>query len=720
MVSENETLQAFVDKTAGWTDDQQRERDELIKKIESERNALDHNRNELFHVGEKINITESKMRDADRWREQTLAQLRGVEDRIEASNDVKLAKQTKVKEIENVIEALNLQLQECREELSSNDESAQMEKTETKQIEQQTKEAQLDVDKSCREFKDSERKIVAVSKELERQHQKNIELEKDNAEKMKMVKQKVHEAKELAEETGITETKKELVSEKIVAVEKDRVKYETERDELKLRLNKIGSVELKMMGKELDAQKRQIEGLQREMAMLERKEDMTEMSSSTVKDIIASNENTLRNLQNELSGLCHVAKQYQDQIVDLHASVAKEHQATEVTAQRRRETMAKLAEEEQRIEDLHKKLENAETIRKQKQNKCDSIKTESNLQSKKLAENHEELERAKRELDVINRQMKTLKVNISHTENDVVMEHYSHHHTDDETDTLKLELEELRQQINDVNLGMERNKDETSRLGHAISDKDKDCEKYAKEHSVLVSNRDIIGSLLVQKNSDLEKIQEKIKSQQSILHHSEVQYLELMSSIMEYVLKLKDLVAKKEKSAELGKVNDELMLEAHSLENDIHRERLKTTALREELGRPVNIHRWRSLEHCDPQKFEKIQRIQRLQKQIIATAESIAEKDILMSGSERAYLEVKRISDHQPQLSEVHEQLELYQSNLSEKLEQMKQIEFEIDVQKRRVNDLSQSIEDIEHEEKQLQSEWIRQASIEDDEIDGT
>jgi hypothetical protein len=46
-------------------------------------------------------------------------------------------------------------------------------------------------------------------------------------------------------------------------------------------------------------------------------------------------------------------------------------------------------------------------------------------------------------------------------------------------------------------------------------------------------------------------------------------------------------------------------------------------ALSEELENPMNVHRWRKLEGSDPSTLEMIQKIQTLQKRLIAKTEEV-------------------------------------------------------------------------------------------------
>ena len=716
MMEENECFQAIIDKGADWSQDEKDARDEIVKMTENERANLDEKKHDLIHTRQQITRVESNIEDFERDREQIAIDLRTVQDKIDASNNVKLTKQAEINHIEKDIGDVTLQFQEAQDQVQEYNQSILRTSAETKKAEQETKDIQTEIDKNCRDLKESGKQVVKVSIELEKQHQKNIEMEHENVDKVKVIQQKKTDAKALSHETVVIEKKKQLLSEKLVEVEKERIKYEGEREKLKLKLNKIGTVELKMMGKEMESQKRQIEGLEREMQMLDRKGDLTDKNSTFTRDVMASNETTLLNHQNEVGGLCSLAKECKKKIEDLHAVLENERQVGQTTTAKRNEALGNLREQDAAIESLQKELDTSALQQRHNQDLCDSVKIEFNLQARNLADNHEELEAARRELAAIAKQIISLRGDISHTENNAIMEHYNHYHTGEEKSALKSALENLKRDIGTIEAKLGRNKNEVTKLDQHIDDQQKELNSCTKEYSTLVGNRDLLGSLLVQKKADLEKIQVQIKSQQSLLHQSEVQYSALISSLTEQLKKFKDILSKKQQMSDLDKMKNELEMEARSLEHDVHKKKIKTNALREELGRPINIHRWRSLEHTDPQKYEKIQNIQRLQRQIIVTTEQISEQDMLIRDYEREYLEVKRITDHQPQMQEMKEQLELFKSSLSEKMSQMKEIEFEIGVQKRRVKDLNTDIESLQQDEKQLEEDWVREVVSRDEE----
>lgn len=65
-------------------------------------------------------------------------------------------------------------------------------------------------------------------------------------------------------------------------------------------------------------------------------------------------------------------------------------------------------------------------------------------------------------------------------------------------------------------------------------------------------------------------------------------------------------------------------------DQDLKRERLKITALAEELELPLNVHRWRKLESSDPERYDLVIKAQSLQRVLIAKSKSVVKKGLLI------------------------------------------------------------------------------------------
>lgn len=74
----------------------------------------------------------------------------------------------------------------------------------------------------------------------------------------------------------------------------------------------------------------------------------------------------------------------------------------------------------------------------------------------------------------------------------------------------------------------------------------------------------------------------------------------------------------------------DLKREIFMLEKELLETQQKAKYLHDELAKPLNVHRWRKLESTDIDTYELIQKIQSLQKRLIAKTEEVMEKDVLI------------------------------------------------------------------------------------------
>merc|ERR1719197_933114 len=131
------------------------------------------------------------------------------------------------------------------------------------------------------------------------------------------------------------------------------------------------------------------------------------------------------------------------------------------------------------------------------------------------------------------------------------------------------------------------------------------------------------------------------------------------------------------------------------------------------MDRPLNVHRWRVLESSDPQRYELVKKIQGLQKRIITKTEEVVEKDLLIQEKEKLYVELKNILGRQPG-PEVAEQLSVYQSNLKQKMQQMRAMSSELDMYKQQVTQFRHEISEVAAEMEEVKRGWLKQVKAGD------
>lgn len=149
-----------------------------------------------------------------------------------------------------------------------------------------------------------------------------------------------------------------------------------------------------------------------------------------------------------------------------------------------------------------------------------------------------------------------------------------------------------------------------------------------------------------------------------------------------------------------------LEAKAFQLEKEILSERVKSSTLRDELEKPMNVHRWRVLESSDPKRFEKISQIQLLQKQLIVKAAHVTELDLLIQEKEKVYIELKNIIARQPG-PETEEQVLIYQQTLKDKKKQLRAMDEELHMYREQIQSFKDDISHIDGKMTQLKKQWM-------------
>lgn len=180
--------------------------------------------------------------------------------------------------------------------------------------------------------------------------------------------------------------------------------------------------------------------------------------------------------------------------------------------------------------------------------------------------------------------------------------------------------------------------------------------------------------------------------QASTLSKGEAQFKERLEDIRLLKIKIADLKRELTLANASSGATSELKREIARLQRELLQEQTKVKALSEELENPMNVHRWRKLEGSDPATYEMIQKIQTLQKRLIAKTEEVVERDMLISEKDKMYAELKAMLARQPG-PEVVEALTQLQHVVGERTRQLKALASEMQMYQTQVGEYKYEIE---------------------------
>jgi len=705
--TEIEQLSKLVEQGAGLTMGQEHSVNELLKIKEDLTKERDEQLTEISKLREQLGDAQGTQMKLEEDKQEAEEKIMELNQDIQVKNNEAQREARKRDKLDRDLTQAKSELDGKNSEIKNMVGQIERYKIDKDKLDQQLREQRVLSERTLKDAEILNSRLNKLSAEYENQLMAADVLAQENQSKVAELKQKEDDLNALKTETQRQNKTREAIQRRLRNVEENKSDIEQQRETLKGQINGLER-ELESAKKQAETDKKAIDDLVRERDILNK--NLLKAAGATQKQLhlVKLHEQSKKNLEQEIQNYKEEAQKQRKIIYQLEKERDRYiNEASDLT-QKVLQHMEDVKVREMQIFDYKKKIAEAETKLKQQQNLYEAVRSDRNLYSKNLIESQDEITEMKRKLRIMNHQIDQLKEEIQSKEAALVKEVLEHQRVDKEKETLKAELQKMKQQAAESKAYIEAQEAEERKLLKIIAEADAERVRQKKELDQVISERDILGTQLVRRNDELALLYEKIKIQQSVLNKGEVQYNQRLEDIR--VLKLEIKKLRREKTIlqkSVANVED-LRREVYHIQRELLRERTRCKALEEELENPMNIHRWRKLEGSDPSTYEMIQKIHTLQKRLIQKTEEVVEKELLIQEKEKLYLELKHILARQPG-PEVAEQLTIYQQTLKEKTKQMKGMASELNMYESQVSEYKYEIERIARELQEVKKKYFMQ-----------
>ncbi|KAK3729105.1 hypothetical protein RRG08_005477 [Elysia crispata] len=705
--TEIEQLSKLVEQGAGLTMGQEHSVNELLKIKEDLTKERDEQLVEITKLRENLAEANNLQQKLEEDKHEAEEKIMELNQDIQVRNNEAQREARKRDKMERDLTQSKAELDARNSDIKNTQAQVERYKAEKDKLEQQLREQRVLSERTIKDAELLNSRLNKLSAEYESQLVNADILAQENQSRAAELKQREEEVNNLKTETQRQNKMRETIQRKLRSVEDGKSDIEQQRETLKGQITGLER-ELEAAKKQAETDKKAIDDLVRERDILNK--NLLKAAGATQKQLhlVKLHEQSKKNLEQEISNYKEEAQKQRKIIYQLEKERDRYiNEASDLT-QKVLQHMEDVKVREMQIFDYKKKIAEAETKLKQQQNLYEAVRSDRNLYSKNLIESQDEITEMRRKLRIMTHQIDQLKEEIQAKEAALVKETLVNQQVEKEKDTLKAELQKMKQQAVESKAYIEAQQAEENKLLKIIAEADAERVRQKKELDQVISERDILGTQLVRRNDELALLYEKIKIQQSVLNKGEVQYNQRLEDIR--VLKLEIKKLRREKTIlqkSVANVED-LRREVYHIQRELLRERTRCKALEEELENPMNIHRWRKLEGSDPSTYEMIQKIHTLQKRLIQKTEEVVEKELLIQEKEKLYLELKHILARQPG-PEVAEQLTIYQQTLKEKTKQMKGMASELNMHESQVAEYKYEIERIARELQEVKKKYFMQ-----------
>eukprot|EP00620_Florenciella_sp_RCC1587_P017235 CAMPEP_0182572826 /NCGR_PEP_ID=MMETSP1324-20130603/17912_1 /TAXON_ID=236786 /ORGANISM="Florenciella sp., Strain RCC1587" /LENGTH=946 /DNA_ID=CAMNT_0024787841 /DNA_START=180 /DNA_END=3021 /DNA_ORIENTATION=+ len=700
-------LSKLVEKGAKMSNGQETMVKELMKTREELQRQSEEQQAQAKVLESQLQELHSQRESLDDANKAQAEEIGGLKEQLDS-------RQAEIKREQRRRERLDKELRETREKLDSktHEQEAMTDEVDKAgvqidQLEKQLSEARTTMEKYLRDYDSLYNRTQKLTEDLEEQIIKNQQLHVENVSVEKEMKSRREEIVRLNTEKGLMERKLEREH-------RAMLQYKQKLDESKTPLV-MAQAESAALSKDIDQFKRDQELMAKEKEGVERERDLqfknTQKAEEKVRDVETAareQERIAYSLENEMNGLKSETVRQRKTIYQLE----KEREKYVIEGSEQRSLYVQSMEEvklrDMRINEFQKKVSEWESKLKQQQQLYESVRSDRNLYSKNLIEAQDEIAEMKRKFKIMSHQIEQLKEEISEKDRALVKESFDHQKVEKQCEQMRNETSRMKRQLETNDDVIHKQDAEIQRLASMIRRMDEEALTQRKEYDQVINERDILGTQLIRRNDELALLYEKLKIQMSTLRKGEAQYAARLQDVRVLRLKIRDLMRElsiaKGSTAQLDDLKPELV----AAQRELLQEKTKVKALSEELENPMNVHRWRKLEGSDPATYEMIQKIQTLQKRLIAKTEEVVEKDLLISEKEKLYVELKNILARQPG-PEVAEQLSVYQSSLRNKTRQMKSMASELNMYQAQVNEFKYEIERLTRELQDVKRKYYEQ-----------
>ena len=360
----------------------------------------------------------------------------------------------------------------------------------------------------------------------------------------------------------------------------------------------------------------------------------------------------------------------QNQLLQVEEQLDKQRRFISRLEEERDRYMTEGADMAHKIESLLDEVKNSETIiqnnkkqieeykseLKKQQNLYHSVRNDRSQLTRAVTESHDEIADLKEKMKVLTHQFDQLKEEIIAKEMDLVKESQEKAKILKDKDGLMKEIEKVKSEAH----MSDKNKVASEKEVQKLLDRERrlEIEMNTKKVEIdkTVSRTEVLNTKLAQKKQEIEVLERKVDVQQKVIERGEVNYNERMEDCRLLKLEIKRLKDDNNFLESDTKNLTALKKEVLKLERELMQQKSRNKVLQTELENPLNVHRWRRLEGKDPETLELIQKINHLQKRLIAKQEDLIDKDMKIEEIQKLYNEAKIQIARQPKY-DIHDEI---------------------------------------------------------------
>lgn len=689
---------------------------ELKQQYESERDEL---RSELSLVQENLSKVRLHMEDLgkqavlkDIQLDELMKQIDATDTKIMQANEQKMKIESifndKVKREADIKEEISQLTKVMYEKSKLN----RAEDTSVIDLESRVTSLKTEMENCVRTYDKLYKQLQSYSSEIEALKLDNTHLEQDIFDRMDYITNRKNEVDSMKKECVHYQKLYELAIEKQAQVEKDKSVQENIKETLIHKMQRVREVEILNTNKQIEAVNLQITSCKNQLQILDKKQLNSDSAITKFSNLIITSSNGKRILEGQLLRCLDEIKHINSEL----AIIEKEKTNYENDIEHLNSEYYRILEENRlydiQLKELSKDFKEFSLKLKQKQSVYESIRLERNINSKELLVLNEEINELKQQYKDSNIAIMNFKKEISKKDHTLIKETFYHSGIDKELENFKTDNSKILKQINNTETLLNEQRIEINKCRKVLETLEVEQSRVRNELTNMTLERNVLATHLVKRNFEVKALYIKIQTNYPVLRNAQDDLNEINKQIEGYQKQLVEVVKNHDSTVQNISNLSDLKNQTIQYENIYDQLKIKTKFLNEELTRPLNVHRWRVIQSSDPQKYDKILKIQELQKVLITKTSHITSLMNLITEKEQEYETLKLQLNRRVDEPEIKDAINQYSLVYKEKKNQLSALEEECVNIRNQVKVYNHDIRQLDSEMNRLKKKWLKSMKV--------
>ncbi|CAD2222960.1 hypothetical protein ADEAN_001051900 [Angomonas deanei] len=526
---------------------------------------------------------------------------------------------------------------------------------------------------------EAEKQNLVIKKEIPKREAFLKDKEKQLA-KVKREKEKVEEAarQQQAQLTQMVETREKLLKQQ-----------EALNEEVNSLIQQLQETEKVYMATELEL-KQEMQKKNRTLTDNSAKENQT----AAVEGQKISKEGNKRRLLQELENKRVENEKSRKIVFNLEHNQTKEVSGAQKVVLQYQQVLDLIREKKSKQETLRHTLDEHEKRRKVQEELVARVRTGRNRSAAQWESCAEELQQLRQKAAAREEEINDLKNQLIHKEGELYKAYTLARVLDRDTKATEVRARLLEEDCQHADTRVNALETEVKQLHQVINKCEGEQAAQETRIRTIRNERNTLAGQVRRKEEELKLLRDKIQLQQATLKKGANEYNHRLEEIME----ARDTLIETRLRCRLALIKSRMIETLKKREvvsqRQLWQEKVMTRGLTEELRNSTNVHRWRELEGSSPEMMDLIEKINLLQKKLIAKNDEVQEKAALVAQKEKEYQSLRTQLARLPG-PEAAEELALFEENITKRDEQIQMLHGELQNVETRAEVLSDEVAEL-------------------------